>query len=200
MTVGAGHGGVRPGQRERRIVVIKARRDPGACVVADFALLRIARSHMIRISGSVEVIQVASNARSTGEVVVSIQVALRALHAGVRSCQRKSGSGVVESRPGPVCGAVARITSLREPGLHMVRIRRALKVFQMTRCAGAGGQTVVPAHVTLGALQCRMRAGQGKTSSGVVEGCVPVGGGVTRLTSLREASLRVRGIGCALKI
>ena len=56
---------------------------------------------------------------------------------------------------------MALLTGLREPGLHMVGLRRALEIFQVAADAGRvrAGQVVVVVHVALRALHGRMCPG-----------------------------------------
>lgn len=107
VTTGAGHGGVLAGQRERRVVVIERRRNPGRGVVAHVALLREPGLDVIRVGGSVEVLQVTGGARGIVQAVVSVEMALRTLQRDVRPGQRKPGGGVVKGCIGPGHGRVA---------------------------------------------------------------------------------------------
>ena len=61
---------------------------------------------------------------------------------------------MIEGRAGPVGGAVALLAGLRKSRLYVIRIRRALEVFQVAADAGSirAGQVVVAVHVTLRAL------------------------------------------------
>ena len=110
------HAGVCPGQRESSGRVIEGGAGPRRGAVALLAGLREARRHVVRIRGALEVFQVAAHARRvrTGQVVVAIHVALRALHAGVRTRQREARSGVVKIRTHPRSRAVALLAGLRE--------------------------------------------------------------------------------------
>lgn len=69
--------------------------------MANLALLRESRLHVIGVRGRVEVVQVARNATAVGEVVVAVHMALRALHAGVSAGQGESSGGMVERGPAP---------------------------------------------------------------------------------------------------
>jgi len=96
VTVGASHAGMRAGQREWRVVVIKARWNPRCGGVADFALLREARRHVVRIRCPLKILQVARSAQSAGQTVVPIHVALLTLNGGVEAGERPAGLGMVE--------------------------------------------------------------------------------------------------------
>ena len=63
VTTRAGHAGVCARKWERRVVVIKRRRNPCRRVVAEFAGLRKPSRHVVRIRGSVVCAQVTGNAR-----------------------------------------------------------------------------------------------------------------------------------------
>ena len=94
VAVGAGarRHGVGAGQREPSLGVIEIRWLPGAGRVAYFAGLREAALHVIRLLGVLEILQMASDARSLGQVVVVVDVAVgtRARRHGVRAGERES--------------------------------------------------------------------------------------------------------------
>ena len=153
--------GVRSRQGESRGRVIKRRARPGGRAVALLASLREARSDVIGIRRSLEVFQVATDASRVraGQVVVAVHVALRTLNAGMRAGQRKAGGVVIESGARPGRGAVTLLTSLREARSDVIGIRCALEVFQVATDASRvrTREIVVAIHVTLRALQCRVR-------------------------------------------
>lgn len=64
--------------------------------VADLALLGESSCRVIRIVGTLKILQVATDTRGGGEVVVAVGMALRALHAHVCARQRKPGFRVIE--------------------------------------------------------------------------------------------------------
>ena len=108
--------------------MIEARLCPRSCVVTDFALLRKAHGHVIRICGAGVILLMATIAgcRQTGVVVV--YVALSALHAGVRASKGEGCLRVIECRRHPRAGGVADFAGLRDPGGRVVRICRALVI------------------------------------------------------------------------
>ena len=114
VTVGAGHVGMRTGQREPCIVVVERSRRPGCCVMANVALLREACGHVVGIRRSLKILQVAVHAGAARQVVVAIRVTLRTLHVSVRPRQRPAGGGVIERRIIPVARAMANLALLRE--------------------------------------------------------------------------------------
>lgn len=81
VAVGAGHRGMCPGQRERRVVVIERRIGPRGRAVAHIARCWETHLNMVRVVCVVVVRLVATDARrvSAGQLIVAIHVALRAL-------------------------------------------------------------------------------------------------------------------------
>ena len=67
---------------------------------------------MIRIIRALKIFQVAAHASGAGDVVVVVDVALRALHAGVGPGQGESGGRVIELGRHPGGAVVALIASL----------------------------------------------------------------------------------------
>jgi hypothetical protein len=59
--------------------VIERRRLPGRRVVAGIAGLRESCRNMVRIGGSLKILQMTGDARGRGQVVVVIDMAIRAL-------------------------------------------------------------------------------------------------------------------------
>ena len=139
--------------------------------MALIASLWKARLHVIRVGRALEVCQVALRARSTGQLVIIVRMALRTLQRGVRTRQGKPGGRVVKGggRPGS-CGVALR-ASLREARRRVRRIVGRIEVVLVTTDARGvgGGQVVVPVHVALHALQARMSAGQREAGGRVIE-------------------------------
>ena len=69
---------------------------------------------MVRIRRSLEILQVAADARGIrgGQVVVAIHVALRALDGRVGPAQREAGTGVIKGRVIPRSRGVALLAGL----------------------------------------------------------------------------------------
>ena len=85
----------------------------------------------------------------------------------------------------------------------MIRIGGAVKVRLVAAdaCGVGAGQVVIAIHVTLCALQRRMRAGQREARSRVIEGSVAPGRGVMALLASRwEVRLHVIRIGRSVEI
>ena len=91
-------GSMRPGQRESSAVVVECRVQPGRSAVARFASLRKVRGNMVWIRRPLEILQMACNARSTTQVVVVVEVAVRALprRHSVQAGERKPSSGMIK--------------------------------------------------------------------------------------------------------
>ena len=95
----------------------------------------------------------------------------------------------------PCSGVVARLASLRESAAHVVRIRGALEIFQVTGHAGRAGQVVVVADVAIDALARRhgVRTRQNESGSRVIELAVGPGHSVMTLRARgRETGMRNR--------
>ena len=161
--------GMRPGQGEAGGGVIEACSSPGGCVVALLASLRKVGLHVARIIRVLEVREVAAYATGIRDVVVVVDVALRALHAGMGTRQREAGSRVIELGRRPGGGVVALIASLRKALLRVVRVSRSLKIFQVTAYTTGVGQLVIVIDVTLGTLHGCVRARERKTHGVVIE-------------------------------
>jgi len=169
VTIGAlpWRNGVQSGQWEAGLRVIKSRRLPGRCVMARLAGLREAQLHMVRVCRSVEVLQVARYARGLGQVVVVVDVAVRALpwRNGVRTSQRKAHNGVVKLGIDPVVEAVALFAGRGEPVGHVIGICRRAKLGCVAAVAIRRHSVVLAdrlALVTRRAFHCRVCSQQGK--------------------------------------
>src|SRR5437016_12983470 len=92
---------------------------------------------MVGLRRALEIFQVAAGASRvrTGQGVVAVHVALGALIGCMCAGQRKAGGRVTYTPLFRSRRAVALLAGLRESGLHMVGLRRALEIFQVA--AGA---------------------------------------------------------------
>ena len=123
---GAGHRDVRAGQREAGRVVVKDGAEPGSRGVARSAGGWISGSDVIRYRpaegrGALPLCDMAAVAiRRQRAAVVSIYVARRAGHAGVRTGQREGGCAVIEGGSRPIRRRVAEGTIRREAGRDVV--------------------------------------------------------------------------------
>ena len=71
---------------------------------------------MIWVIRPLKILQVTRYARGIGDVVVSINVALSTLRAGMSTRERKSALGMIELRRLPGGRAVTNLTLLRQSG------------------------------------------------------------------------------------
>lgn len=176
------------GQGESCAGVVKGSATPVGRVVALLTGLREICADVIRVGRGLVILQVASHARRVREVVIVVDVTLRALQGGVSARQRESGIRVVECRRLPGCGVMAGIASLGETLLGMIGIIRALVVLQMASDARLASEIVVSIGMALTALQGGVRSGQRKAHEVVVESRrLPGRGRMTCLTGLRHA-------------
>lgn len=199
-------------ERETGGRVIKRRARPGGGVVAQRAILRETRLHVIRSRGAVEVCLMARVASRAARQIVSTGrtecrvVALRALQRHVSAGQREAGGRVIKRGTGPAGRVVALGAGLREARLHVIRVARIIEVRLVAGDASRAGQAVGAGRaegcvVALNALQRDVRASQGETGGGMVEaGAVPRGGGMALLAGCREPALHVARIGRAVEI
>ena len=110
---------------------------------------------------------------------------------------------MIKVRTHPRRGVVALRAGLREPGLHMVGLRRTLEIFQVAADAGGirAGQVVVAVHVALRALHRRVGPGQREAGGRVIKRRVqPTRRAVALLAGLREARTDVIGVRGPLEI
>ena len=115
-------------------------------------------------------------------------MAERTLHCGVRAGQREARVVMVEGGICPGSGAVALVARLREAGLHVVGVRRALKIFEVATDAGrvGAGQIVIVVHMAEQALHRGVRTRKGEAGYRMVKrGVRPRGRVVALLTSRR---------------
>jgi len=188
--------GVLARERKSRLRVIEIRRRPSAGRVADLASRRNALLRVIGILRVLVIRHVTRHAAGIGDVVVVVDVAIRALSRryGVLAGQRESRLRVVEIRWLPGRGRMARLAILRKTKLHVIRIGRALEVLQVTRNARRIRDVVIVVHVAIHALPRGYGVGpsQWKTSRGMIElGVKPVVKTVALLARRRESSCHV---------
>ena len=197
--------GMEARQREAGGRVIERRIAPRRRGMALLAGLREIRLHVIRTRGALEVLQVAADASRirAGQIVVVVHVALRALQAGVCTCQREASRGVVKRRARPGSGVVALLASLREARSYVIGIGSVIEIGKVAAHAGGirAGQVVIVVDMALRALHGRMEAGEREPSRGMVKGRVqPVRRAVALFASLRECRSHVVGIGRSLEV
>ena len=166
--------------------------------MALLAGLRERGLNVVRIRGALEIFQVAADARRVrgGQGVVAVHVALRALDSRVGPAQREAGGGVIKGRVVPRSRGVALLASLREPGLHVIGVRRGIEILDVARSAIRGSPDKIAIDVALRAGHVGMRAGQRELRKcGVIESRrIPRARVVAGLARGREAGLRVRRV------
>ena len=153
---------VQSGEREAGAVVIEGRIGPVRSAMALFAGLWEIRGDVVRIGGSLVVLEVTGNTGCAGQAVVVVDVAISAgawRHC-VHSRQHKAGSGVIELTVGPLHGVMALLAGRRESRVGH-RSGGVVVVGLVATDAGCNRDVVVVVDVTIGALarRHRMRTG-----------------------------------------
>ena len=171
VTAGAGHRSVRPGQRERRVVVVECGVGPGNHVMARVASSREAQSHMIHGSARIVVIGLLTcDTLRAAQFVVVIDVALRALQWGVRASKGKTGGSMVELTIHPDHGVVATVAGRGETGRHVIHRTNGIVVIGlMAGHTSSARELVVVVNVTLRAGRRQVSAGKSPASGRVIE-------------------------------
>jgi len=159
---------------------------------------------MVRIRGSLEILQVTRHARGAFQSVVIVDVAIGALPRwhSVQPCQGKAGCGVVELCIGPLHRVVTLLACIGEAAVRH-RAHGAGEILLVTGEASAGGQVVIVIDMAIYAQARRNRVASGQKEAGravVKLGVQPVVCGVTALTSGRELGGNVVRVGSRLKI
>ena len=169
--------------------VVECAATPVGRGVALIASLREARLRVVWSRGALVILEVALDAGSARQVIRVVHVALGAGQTGVEPGQRESSGRVIPSRGGPVGRTVALLTSLRKTGGGVRRRIRTLVVGRVATDTRSicRREIVVAIHVTLGALQRGVRAGQRESRGRVIERRVaPRRGVVALLAGLRD--------------
>ena len=150
-------------QREARRGMVKTGAVPGGGAVALLASRRKPRLHVAWTRGAIEVLHVARCAVGRSPHKLPIDVALRARHAHMATGQGKLRERVVIERCWiPRTRTVASLARRGEAGLRMRRIIRFIEIRHVAAVAGRRRVVELPTRVAGGAIQIRVRAGQGK--------------------------------------
>ena len=198
--------GVRPGQRPSSLRMIELAVHPVDRVMTGFTGSGETGRDMVNgLLGVVVILLMAGDARSLGQVVIVVDMAIRAGAGrhGMAASQREFGFIVFKLSRLPGVGRMAYFASLGEAALYVVRVLAVLEILQVTGDAGSLSQIVVAVDVTISALARRngMGASQRESGFGVIEVRRRPGyRRVASLASLRESLLRVVRIICFLKI
>lgn len=119
-------------QGEGRVVVIEGCRNPRRCAVTYLALLWEPGTDVIRVRRTLEILEMAAHTGRASQVVIVIDMALRALQPRVGASQREAGSRVIELRRYPRGCAMADFAALRESLPNVIGIIRVLVILQVT--------------------------------------------------------------------
>jgi len=181
--------------------MVEAGVGPRGSVVTDLAGRGDSRLLVIWIVGVVVVLLVAGHTGSVLDVVVAVDMALRARRRGVFTSQREAGSGMIEAGIPPRRSIVASLARGWDAGLLVIWIGRAVVLRHVARCAILSIQVVIPVDMALRALQSGVRTGQRKSHQAVIKSCrLPGLGAVAGLAGLGETQGDVIGIGSLAKI
>lgn len=131
---------VHAGQRKADQVVIERCIRPGNRVMALVASLGEFPGHVIGIGGALVVLQVAGDASRADQIVVVVDVAVRALprRHGMRAGQRKSDGTVIELCVGPIVEAVTLFTGDGKLARNVIGIQCLLIILRVARITGCG--------------------------------------------------------------
>jgi len=135
----------------REVGVVEHRSQPARRAVAGLAGRRETRRRVSGIRRPVVIRLVAAHTGCVGDVVVAIDVALRACHRrSVEARQWPARRGVIKLACGPDDGVMARLTSRGEARRNMVdRSLGVVVVRLVTRHTGRTRQVVIVIHVAL---------------------------------------------------
>src|ERR1017187_4043677 len=182
--------------------MIKRRRYPRRCVVANLALLSDSRLDVIRRCRSIEILDVAAVAIGWRVRELAVDVAQTARDRGVRARQRETALAVIKRCRYPRRCRMASLALLRETTLHVVRIGRSGEILHVTAVAIGGRPLESSANVAGRALERRVRARQNKAREfQVIElGIKPRVGAVARLAGRGEVESFVIRVDRFLKV
>lgn len=159
--------------------------EPGRRVVTGFTSRREMRGGVVRVRRPVVVGRMARIAKGSGDVVVVVDVTIRALprRHSMESSQRPARLRVVEGAIHPVNGVMTHLASCGKLCRDVIdrRLRIVVVVLMATHTAGIG-DVVVVVEVAIGARPRRngVHTSQCPASRRVVEGAIhPVGSVVT---------------------
>lgn len=190
MTLRAGCRDVRSGQSECRLrVVIERGARPVCSRVTRLAVLRESGGGVVWIRGRLIFLQMARRTVCGQTLVNAARMTLSAGCRDVRACQSERRLRVViECGSRPVRGRMTQLAILRERSRDVIRVRRALVLFQMTRGAGGRAQArELPVGVALRTCDCGVSTRQWEFRLVMIElRAQPLCGGVAYLAILRE--------------
>ena len=184
--------------------MVKSRIRPAGSVVTCLTRLGEIRGDVIGAGRALKILEVASHAGCAVQVVVVVDVAVRALPRGhgMRSGQREAGGGMVELAVGPLHRVVALLAGGGEAGVRHGS-GGIVVIGLMATNAGGDGDVVVVVDVTIGALPRRhsVCAGQREARLGMIKrGRLPSRSVVTGFARLREPALHMVGVRRAIEV
>ena len=164
--------------------------------MADFASLRKAACHVIRVFRSLKVLLMAGVASCARQVVVVVDVAVgaRARRDGMGTGQRKAGLRVIELAIGPLNGVMALFAGSREAGVRHRR-RGFIEIVLVARNARGVRDVVVVVDVAIDARPRRDGMGTRQVKAGlrVIELAIaPLNGVMALLAGRRDSGVRHR--------
>jgi hypothetical protein len=154
------HAGMCAGQGKWSRAVIECCSGPGRRIVASCAKLRESRRSVIRIGRAVVIREMARGAGCWKTCINIILMTRCTARTNVGARERKWRIAVIEGRSHKTGCRVAKRTVLREAGLYVIRIGRAVVIREMTRGAGFWKACINIVLMTCSARCASMRAGQ----------------------------------------
>ena len=139
VTQSAGSGRVGAGQRKARLAVVEGGAQPIRGGVAGITGRRETGRRVIGIGCGVVRREMAVDASRTRQAEIVVDMALRALQAGVGTRECETGCRVVKSSAQPIRGGVAETAILREAGCFVRGIGRAVVLSCVAVEAGRAG-------------------------------------------------------------
>lgn len=149
-----------PGEREPGRRMIKRAIAPGRRRMAHRAVGRELRLQVVGVAGAVVIRHVAGVAGPAGQVVVAVNVALRAGQACVAASQGKPNGIVIKIRGLPGARVMACLAGLRKVECQVVRVRGFLIIRQMAGHAVCRRVFEMVLHVARRALKRGVHSGQ----------------------------------------
>ena len=141
-----------------------------------------------------------AHARSVGQAVVAVDVAVAALQLGVRARDGETHSGVIETRGLPCGRAVAVLAGLWKPERDVIRICGFAEIRHVAPYTVRRRPLVLATHVATQAIEGGVRSGEGVAGNlQMIEASAePSGDGMTLFASARETGGGVVGRCCLL--
>lgn len=129
--------------------------------MAHGAVRRKTRRYVVRIRGSLVILEVTAQARGVGQVVVAVGVAVATLQLGVRACDGETYSCVIETRGLPCGRVMAVLTCLWKPERDVIRICGFAEIRHVAPYTVRRRPLVLATHVATQAIEGGVRPGEG---------------------------------------